>query len=113
MTTDHGWLSKFRPSSIERASVMRLRVTKSVKDYPHGTPVLISMDVTGKKRNLKLDGIILTVKTLGCNSLLASCRFPDPLSLAKIVNCFPQIETLSVCIQVDKYRGRSSGLDLL
>ncbi|KAI3764679.1 hypothetical protein L2E82_14690 [Cichorium intybus] len=62
----------FRPSSIERASVMGLRVTKSVKDYPHGTPVFISMDVTGKKRNLKLDGIIRTVITLGCNRCCGS-----------------------------------------
>lgn len=53
--------------SRSRASLMGLRVTKSVKDYPHGTPVLISMDVTRKKHNLKLDGIIRTVLTLGCN----------------------------------------------
>ncbi|KAI3501486.1 hypothetical protein L1887_29356 [Cichorium endivia] len=51
------FLLRFKPSSIERASVIGLRVTKSVKDYPHGTPVLISMDVTWKKQNLKLDGI--------------------------------------------------------
>ncbi|CAN4123804.1 unnamed protein product [Withania somnifera] len=50
-----------------RASVMGLRVTKDVKDYPDGTPVLISLDVTRKKQKLRLDGIIRTVITLGCN----------------------------------------------
>lgn len=53
--------------SKSRASLMGLRVTKSVKDFPNGTPVLISIDVTRKKQNLKLDGIIRTVITLGCN----------------------------------------------
>ncbi|XP_058098067.1 large ribosomal RNA subunit accumulation protein YCED homolog 1, chloroplastic [Magnolia sinica] len=53
--------------SRSRASDMGLRVTKGVKDYPHGTPVLISVDVTRKKKKLKLDGIIRTVITLGCN----------------------------------------------
>ncbi|XP_076885550.1 large ribosomal RNA subunit accumulation protein YCED homolog 1, chloroplastic-like [Bidens hawaiensis] len=53
--------------SKSRASLMGLRVTKAVKDFPDGTPVLISADVTRKKHNLKLDGIIRTVLTLGCN----------------------------------------------
>lgn len=53
--------------SKSRASVMGLRVTKAVKDYPHGTPVQISIDVTKKKKKLRLDGIIKTVITLGCN----------------------------------------------
>lgn len=66
--------------SRSRASLMGLRVTKSVKDYPHGTPVLISMDVTRKKHNLKLDGIIRTVLTLGCNRCggsAADCVFSN------------------------------------
>ncbi|OWM74163.1 hypothetical protein CDL15_Pgr008474 [Punica granatum] len=50
-----------------RASALGLRVTKSVKDYPLGTPVLISVDVTRRKNKLRLDGIIRTVITLGCN----------------------------------------------
>lgn len=49
------------------ASMMGLRVTKAVKDYPLGTPVQISIDVTRKKQKLRLDGIIRTVITLGCN----------------------------------------------
>ncbi|XP_055805567.1 large ribosomal RNA subunit accumulation protein YCED homolog 1, chloroplastic [Solanum dulcamara] len=53
--------------SRSRASVMGLRVTKDVKDYPDGTPVLISLDVTRKKLKLRLDGIIRTVIALGCN----------------------------------------------
>ncbi|WCJ20538.1 hypothetical protein M5689_002760 [Euphorbia peplus] len=53
--------------SKSRASVMGLRVTKAVKDYPLGTPVQISIDVTRKKKKLRLDGIIKTVITLACN----------------------------------------------
>ncbi|KDP42750.1 hypothetical protein JCGZ_23690 [Jatropha curcas] len=54
--------------SKSRASIMGLRVTKAVKDYPLGTPVQISIDVTRKKKKLRLDGIIKTVITLDCNS---------------------------------------------
>ncbi|XP_010466142.1 PREDICTED: uncharacterized protein LOC104746378 [Camelina sativa] len=53
--------------SKKRASAMGLRVTKDVKDYPDGTPVQISVDVIRKKRKLRLDGIVRTVITLGCN----------------------------------------------
>ncbi|XP_050230505.1 large ribosomal RNA subunit accumulation protein YCED homolog 1, chloroplastic [Mercurialis annua] len=53
--------------SKSRASVMGLRVTKAVKDYPLGTPVQISIDVIRKKQKLRLDGIIKTVLTLSCN----------------------------------------------
>lgn len=53
--------------SKSKASAIGLRVTKSVKDYPHGTPVQISIDVTRKKQKLRLDGIIKTVITLDCN----------------------------------------------
>ncbi|XP_030548694.1 large ribosomal RNA subunit accumulation protein YCED homolog 1, chloroplastic [Rhodamnia argentea] len=53
--------------SKSRASAMGIRVTKAVKDYPHGTPVQISIDVSRKKQKLRLDGILRTVITLGCN----------------------------------------------
>lgn len=53
--------------SRSRASSMGLRVTKAVKDYMDGTPVLISVDVTRKKHKLRLDGIIRTVLSLACN----------------------------------------------
>ncbi|GAB2275245.1 hypothetical protein Dimus_010005 [Dionaea muscipula] len=53
--------------SRSRASVMGLRVTKSVKDYVEGTPVLISVDVTEKQNRLRLDGLLKTVITLSCN----------------------------------------------
>lgn len=53
--------------SKSRASVMGLRVTKDVKDYPNGTPVQISIDVTRKKQKMRLDGIVKTVISLGCN----------------------------------------------
>lgn len=57
--------------SKSRASVMGLRVTKAVKDYPQGTPVHISIDITRKKHKLRLDGILKTVITLGCNRYFA------------------------------------------
>lgn len=57
--------------SKSRASLMGLRVTKAVKDYPDGTPVLISIDGTRKKLKLRLDGIIRTIITLGCNRYLS------------------------------------------
>ncbi|KAI3694081.1 hypothetical protein L1987_77040 [Smallanthus sonchifolius] len=83
--------------SKSRASLMGLRVTKSVKDFPDGTPVLISIDVTRKKQNLKLDGIIRTVITLGCNrcgGLAADCVFSnfslvlteEPIEEPEIIN---------------------------
>ncbi|CAN0909867.1 Anamorsin homolog [Linum grandiflorum] len=53
--------------SKSRASMMGLRVTNAVKDYPDGTPVQISVDVTKKKNRLRLDGIIRTVLSLTCN----------------------------------------------
>ncbi|XAR50829.1 hypothetical protein NMG60_11005276 [Bertholletia excelsa] len=53
--------------SRSRASVMGLRVTKAVKDFPLGTPVLISIDVTRKRKKLRLDGIVRSVITLPCN----------------------------------------------
>ncbi|VVA98260.1 unnamed protein product [Arabis nemorensis] len=53
--------------SKSRASSMGLRVTKDVKDYPDGTPVQVSVDVIRKKKKLRLDGIVRTVITLGCN----------------------------------------------
>lgn len=55
--------------SKSKASVMGLRVTKAVKDYPQGTPVQISIDITRKKQKLRLDGIIKTVIALTC------CRY--------------------------------------
>ncbi|RZC61782.1 hypothetical protein C5167_023559 [Papaver somniferum] len=53
--------------SKSMASKMGLRVTKSVKDFPFGTPVQISIDVTRKKHRLRLDGVIKTVLGLSCN----------------------------------------------
>lgn len=52
--------------SKSRASKMGLRVTKAVKDFPFGTPVQISLDVTRKEKKLRLDGIVKTVITLNC-----------------------------------------------
>ncbi|KAL9669134.1 hypothetical protein QQ045_006676 [Rhodiola kirilowii] len=53
--------------SKAKASNMGLRITKAVNDYPSGTPVQVSIDVTRKIQKLRLDGIIKTVLTLGCN----------------------------------------------
>ncbi|KAH1033194.1 hypothetical protein J1N35_045368 [Gossypium stocksii] len=66
--------------SKSRASVMGLRITKDVKDYPNGTPVQISIDVTRKKQKTRLDGIIKTVISLGCNRCgepAAECIFSN------------------------------------
>ncbi|XWS41286.1 hypothetical protein CRYUN_Cryun17cG0068100 [Craigia yunnanensis] len=66
--------------SKSRALVMGLRVTKDVKDYPNGTPVQISIDVTRKKQKMRLDGIIKTVISLGCNRCgepAAECIFSN------------------------------------
>lgn len=43
------------------------RRAKEVELGGDGTPVLVSVDVTRRKRRLKLDGIVRTVITLGCN----------------------------------------------
>lgn len=57
--------------SRSRASAMGIRLAaRSGKEAPFGdgeTPVLISVDITRRKRRLKLDGIVRTVITLGCN----------------------------------------------
>ncbi|XP_047171513.1 large ribosomal RNA subunit accumulation protein YCED homolog 1, chloroplastic isoform X1 [Vigna umbellata] len=63
--------------SKTRAAAMGLRVTKAVKDFPNGTPVQISVDVTRKKKKLRLDGIIKTVITLLCNR----CCMPSAESI--------------------------------
>eukprot|EP00268_Persea_americana_P026461 TRINITY_DN2589_c0_g2_i2.p1 TRINITY_DN2589_c0_g2~~TRINITY_DN2589_c0_g2_i2.p1 ORF type:complete len:319 (-),score=43.71 TRINITY_DN2589_c0_g2_i2:38-994(-) len=67
-------------ASRSRASDLGLRVTKAVKDFPLGTPVQISVDVTRKKKQLKLDGIVRTVISLGCNrcaDLATECIFSN------------------------------------
>ncbi|KAK9115100.1 hypothetical protein Syun_021897 [Stephania yunnanensis] len=55
--------------SRSRASAMGMRVANGVKEYPLGTPVLVSVDVgrRRKKGELRLDGIVRTVLSLGCN----------------------------------------------
>ncbi|KAL1292426.1 hypothetical protein HN51_060870 [Arachis hypogaea] len=63
--------------SKNRASVMGLRVTKAVKDYPNGTPVQISIDVVRKKKKLRLEGIIKTVIGLLCSR----CGMPSAESV--------------------------------
>ncbi|KAL5713685.1 hypothetical protein ACHQM5_015739 [Ranunculus cassubicifolius] len=66
--------------SKSRASVMGLRVTKGVKDYPLGTPVLVSVDVSRRRHKLRLDGLVRTVLSLGCNrcgEAAAECVFSN------------------------------------
>ncbi|KAI0491380.1 hypothetical protein KFK09_025640 [Dendrobium nobile] len=56
--------------SRSRASAMGIRLpARMAKDsaLANETPVLISIDVTRRKRKLKLDGILRTVITLRCN----------------------------------------------
>ena len=61
--------------SRSRAAAMGLRVTKDVKDYTNGTPVLVSVDITRRKHKLRLDGIIRTVLSLACNRYLIHLSF--------------------------------------
>lgn len=77
--------------SKSSASVMGLRVTRAVKDYPFGTPVQISIDVTRKKQKLRLDGIIRTVLSLDCN------RYSNILIA---FNCLP-LWCFSACVQIN------------
>ncbi|GAV78552.1 LOW QUALITY PROTEIN: DUF177 domain-containing protein, partial [Cephalotus follicularis] len=83
-------------TSKSRASIMGLLVTKSFKDYPLGTPVQISIDVT-RKQKLRLDGILKTVITLDCNRCgeqSAECIFSnfslvlteEPIQEPEIIN---------------------------
>lgn len=53
-------------SKRKAASLLGLRVTESVKDHVDGTPVLVSFDVTKKRKRLRLDGVIRTIITLDC-----------------------------------------------
>ncbi|XP_023004599.1 large ribosomal RNA subunit accumulation protein YCED homolog 1, chloroplastic [Cucurbita maxima] len=83
--------------SKSRASEMGLYVTKAVKDYPFGTPVQISVDVTRKEKKLRLDGIVKTVITLNCYRCCepaAECVFSnfsillsqDPIDEPEVIN---------------------------
>ncbi|XP_010935425.1 large ribosomal RNA subunit accumulation protein YCED homolog 1, chloroplastic [Elaeis guineensis] len=87
--------------SRSRASAMGIRLpARRGKEAPFGdgeTPVLISVDVTRRKRRLKLDGIVRTVITLGCNRCAepaAECVFSnftlllteDPIEEPDVIN---------------------------
>ncbi|CAL9084714.1 unnamed protein product [Musa textilis] len=70
--------------SRSRAAAMGIRLSvRRAKDSAFGddeTPVLISLDVTRRKRRLKLDGILRTVITLRCNRCAepaAECVFSN------------------------------------
>ncbi|KAK9275743.1 hypothetical protein L1049_023012 [Liquidambar formosana] len=104
--------------SKSRASVMGLRVTKAVKDFPSGTPVQISIDITRKKEKLRFDGIIRTVITLGCNRCgepAAECIFSNfSLLLTEEAIEEPDIINMGVLFGEDKFRtstGSSEGLE--
>ncbi|KAF7840345.1 large ribosomal RNA subunit accumulation protein YCED-like protein 1, chloroplastic [Senna tora] len=98
--------------SKSRASTMGLRVTKAVKDYPHGTPVQISIDVTKKKKKLRLDGIIKTVITLGCNRCgnpATECIFSEfALLLTEEPVDEPETIDLGTIFGEDKYKNSNS-----
>ncbi|KAJ9184479.1 hypothetical protein P3X46_004199 [Hevea brasiliensis] len=94
--------------SKSRASVLGLRVTKAVKDYPLGIPVQISVDVTKKKQKLRLDGIIKTVITLGSNR----CGEPTAKSIYSNFSILlteepieePEIINMGVIFGKDKFK---------
>ncbi|KAJ7959796.1 DUF177 domain-containing protein [Quillaja saponaria] len=94
--------------SKSRASIMGLRVTKAVKDFPLGTPVQVSVDVTRKKKKLRLDGIIKTVITLGCNRCgepAAECIFSDfSLLLAEDPIEEPEIINMGLIFGEDRFK---------
>ncbi|CAK9140728.1 unnamed protein product [Ilex paraguariensis] len=101
--------------SKSRASLMGLRVSKAVKDFPLGTPVLISVDVTRKKQKLRLDGIIRTVITLGCNRCgepAAECIYSNfTLLLTEERMEEPEIINMGVIFGEDKFRAFGSSKD--
>ncbi|KAL6559823.1 hypothetical protein OROGR_004940 [Orobanche gracilis] len=82
--------------SKSRASEMGLRVVRSVKDYPDGTPVLISVDVTRRREKLRLDGMIRTVIALNCNSCQAagitSLIIPKLFPFSGLFSCFGRLK---------------------
>ncbi|XP_065879227.1 large ribosomal RNA subunit accumulation protein YCED homolog 1, chloroplastic [Euphorbia lathyris] len=94
--------------SKSRASIMGLRVTKAVKDYPLGTPVQISIDVTRKKKKLRLDGMIKTVITLACNrcgeATAESIYSNLGILLSEEAISEPDIINMGVMFGEDKYR---------
>ncbi|XP_052194560.1 large ribosomal RNA subunit accumulation protein YCED homolog 1, chloroplastic [Diospyros lotus] len=98
--------------SRSRASVMGLRVTKAVKDFPLGTPVLISIDVTRKKQKLRLDGILRTIITLACNRCGEStpeCVFSNfSLLLSEEPIEEPEIINMAMIYGEDKFRTSGS-----
>ncbi|KAL6976162.1 hypothetical protein U1Q18_024952 [Sarracenia purpurea var. burkii] len=98
-----------------RASVMGLRVTKAVKDFPLGTPVLISVDVTRKRQKLRLDGIVRTVITLACNRCgepTAKCIFSNfSLLLTEEPIEEPETINMEVIFAEDKFRTSGTSED--
>lgn len=97
--------------SKSRASLMGLRVTKAVKDYPDGTPVLISIDATRKKLKLRLDGIIRTIITLPCNRCgkpAAKSIFSE-FSLLLTEEPVKELETINMGIIYGEGKFRASG----
>ncbi|KAL6975983.1 hypothetical protein U1Q18_024778 [Sarracenia purpurea var. burkii] len=101
--------------SRSRASVMGLRVTKAVKDFPLGTPVLISVDVTRKRKKLRLDGIVRTVITLACNR----CGEPTAKGIFSNFSLLlteepieePETINMGVIFGEDKFRTSGTGED--
>ncbi|RZS06766.1 hypothetical protein BHM03_00037479 [Ensete ventricosum] len=80
--------------SRSRAAAMGIRLpVRRAKDSAFGddeTPVLVSLDVTRRKRRLKLDGILRTVITLRCNR----CKYHNIH-----FNCFPRCaEPAAECV---------------
>ncbi|XP_042500232.1 large ribosomal RNA subunit accumulation protein YCED homolog 1, chloroplastic [Macadamia integrifolia] len=100
-------------TSKSRASAMGLRVSKAVKDYPLGTPVQISIDVTRRKEKLRLDGILRTVITLNCNRCgepAAECVFTNfTLILTEEPIEEPEVINMGVIFGEDKIKTSTVG----
>lgn len=70
-------LSKSRASDMGIRIVRRGRRMAADPSIVGGTPVLVSVDITRKKKKLTLDGIVRTVITLGCNRYIPSSSSDD------------------------------------
>ncbi|KAL3527817.1 hypothetical protein ACH5RR_012473 [Cinchona calisaya] len=99
--------------SKSHALELGLRVTKGVKDYPDGTPVLISIDVMRKKQKLRLDGIIKTVLALDCNRCgeSAAKSIFENFSLLLTEESFEESETINMGIIYGEEKFRRFGDD--
>ncbi|KAG6474171.1 large ribosomal RNA subunit accumulation protein YCED homolog 1, chloroplastic-like [Zingiber officinale] len=99
--------------SQSRAAAMGIRLpTRRPKNSTfgdEGTPVLVSLDITKMKRRLRLDGIVRTVITLGCNRCAepaAECVFSNlNLLLTEDPLEEPDVIDMGTTFREDRHKG--------